>query len=42
MASGREPEWGDWDPSRYSRAQLAAELAEALDRVAAAWRQERA
>jgi glycosyltransferase involved in cell wall biosynthesis len=41
-ASGREPEWGGWDPSRYSRAHLAAEFAEALDGVSTAWRKERA
>ena len=41
-ASGREPEWGSWDPSRYSRAHLTAELAEALDGVSTAWRKERA
>jgi glycosyltransferase involved in cell wall biosynthesis len=41
-ASGREPEWGSWDPSRYSRTHLTAELAEALDTVATACRKERA
>ncbi len=41
-ATGRVPEWGNWDPSRYSRAHLTAELAEALEGVSAAWRKERA
>jgi hypothetical protein len=41
-ASGREPEWGSWSPSRYSRAHLAAELAGALHGVSSAWREGRA
>src|SRR5574341_919479 len=41
-AAGREPEWASWDPSRYSRARLAAELAKALGRVTADWQKERA
>jgi glycosyltransferase involved in cell wall biosynthesis len=40
-ASGREPEWASWDPSRYSRAHLTTELAEALDSVSTSWRKER-
>jgi Glycosyl transferase 4-like domain len=41
-SSGIEPEWRGWNPSRYSRAHLAGELAEALDAAATAWRKDRA
>ncbi len=41
-ANGSEPQWGSWDPSSYSRARLASELAEALSRVAADWSRTRA
>ena len=36
--AGREVDWGSFDPSRYSRASLAAELGGALDGVVSRWK----